>query len=60
MIEPRSLFGCRYTSESIAKLFMIEQIPQLDEEIGAMARSARVGDTLHFVKFQEYTKNIVR
>jgi hypothetical protein len=27
---------------------MIEQIPQLDDEIGARARSARVGNTLYF------------
>jgi hypothetical protein len=27
---------------------MIEQIPQLDDEIGAKARSARVGNTLNF------------
>jgi hypothetical protein len=39
MIVPRSLFICG---------FAIEQIPQLDDEIGARARSAGVGNTLYF------------
>jgi hypothetical protein len=39
MIAPRSLFRCG---------FVIESIPQLDDEIGARARSARAGNTLYF------------
>ena len=48
MIVPRSLFRCGFAIESIAKLLMIEHIPQLDDEIGAGARSARVGNALYF------------
>jgi hypothetical protein len=44
MIAPRSLFRCG---------FAIESIPQLDDEIGARARSARVGNTLYFANIQE-------
>ncbi len=32
---------------------MIEQIPPLDDEIGARARSARVGNTLYFANIPE-------
>ncbi|MEJ2694967.1 MAG: hypothetical protein P8166_18635 [Candidatus Thiodiazotropha sp.] len=48
MIVQSSLFRCGFTIESIATLLMIEQIPQLDDEIGARARSAWVGNTLRF------------
>jgi hypothetical protein len=48
MIVPGSSFRCGFAIESIAKLLMIEQIPQLDGEIGARARSARAGYTLYF------------
>jgi hypothetical protein len=34
--------------EPIAQLLMIEPIPQLDDEIGARARSAGLGNTLYF------------
>jgi hypothetical protein len=37
---------------------MIEQISQLDDEIGASARSARVGNTLYFANIPEiFNKN---
>jgi hypothetical protein len=32
---------------------MTEPIPQLDDEIGARARSARVGNTLYFANIPE-------
>jgi hypothetical protein len=48
MIAPRSSFRCGFAIESIAQLLMIEQIPQLGGEIGARARSARIGNTLYF------------
>jgi hypothetical protein len=44
MIAPRSLFRCG---------FALERIPQLDDEIGARARSARVGHTLSFANIPE-------
>ena len=44
MIAPRSLFRCG---------FAIESIPQLDDEIGARARSARVSNTLYFANIPE-------
>jgi hypothetical protein len=36
---------------------MIEQIPQLDDEIGARARSAKVGNTLYFANIPEIFSN---
>jgi hypothetical protein len=49
MIVPRSLFRCR---------FAIEPTSQLDDEIGAMARSAKVGDALYLVDFPgKFNKN---
>ncbi len=48
MSVPRSLFRCGFAIESIASLLMIEQISQLEDKIGARARSARVGNTLYF------------
>ena len=37
---------------------MLEPIPQLDDEIGARARSARVGNALWFANIPEiYNKN---
>jgi hypothetical protein len=50
MIVPRSLFRCGLAIESIAQQLMTEPIPQLDDEIGTRAGSARVGNTLHFSK----------
>jgi hypothetical protein len=38
---------------------MIEQIPQLDDEIGARARSARLGNTLYFANIPGISKKIV-
>jgi hypothetical protein len=48
MIVPGSSFRCGFAIESIAKLLMIEQIPLLDGETGARARSASVGYRLYF------------
>ena len=48
MIVPRSLFRCGFALESIAKLLMIEPIPQQDDEIGTRVRSARLDHTLSF------------
>jgi hypothetical protein len=53
MIVPGSLFRCGLAIESIAQLLMIEPIPQLDDEIGARARSAGVGNTLYFANGPE-------
>jgi hypothetical protein len=38
---------------------MIEPIPQLDDAIGAKARSARIDNTLYFPDIQEYLIKIV-
>jgi hypothetical protein len=38
-------------------LLMIEPIPQLDDEIGAKARSAWVGNTLRFANIPESFNN---
>jgi hypothetical protein len=48
MIAPGSSFSCGFAIESIAKLLMIEPIPQLGGETGARARSALLDDTLYF------------
>jgi hypothetical protein len=48
MIVPRSLFRCGFAIESIAQAIEIEQIPQLDDELGARARSAKVDNTMCF------------
>jgi hypothetical protein len=50
---------CSPTAKINSKLLMIEQIPQLDGETGARARSASVGYTLYFANIPVVTsKNI--